>query len=120
MAAEIDNTGRIQAEAERSQAEVGRGQADVGRGQVDAGRGQADVGHGQALDGLVRVVVRRDGRIRSLVLDPRLHRLRNDEVADAIIRAVNAALEDATSRAQDEWLAGAFTEALNHLGRPAA
>ncbi len=41
-------------------------------------------GHGQALDGLVTVVAGQDGRLRRIALDPRLHRLGYDEMADAI------------------------------------
>ncbi|WP_033344159.1 YbaB/EbfC family nucleoid-associated protein [Catenuloplanes japonicus] len=75
-------------------------------------------GHGQALDGLVTVVAGQDGRLRRIALDPRLHRLGYDEMADAILRAVNAALEDAALGTRDELFTVAFTEALNRLGRP--
>jgi DNA-binding protein YbaB len=77
-------------------------------------------GRGQALDGLIRVVAGRDGRIRHIAIDPRLHRLTYEEMADAVVRAVNAALEDAVRGGRDELFTGAFTDALNHLGRPAA
>lgn len=79
------------------------------------------VGRGEALDGLVRVTASRDGRVTGIRLDPGLRRLHLDEMAAAVQRAVNAALDDSLPdphAAEMARFTGALTEALNHLGRP--
>ncbi|MEU8248688.1 YbaB/EbfC family nucleoid-associated protein [Nonomuraea sp. NPDC048916] len=84
-------------------------------------------GKAEAAGGLVAARVGADGRLVGLKLQPRVMRLGSDELAEAIVAAVNAALEDGarqmrqmTVAAVDDGRAGAAgTESVSGPGRDA-
>lgn len=55
---------------------------------------------GESEDGQVRAEFGADGRLESLVLDPRVMRLGSAEVGDRVIAAVNAAIDSMRGTAQ--------------------
>lgn len=56
---------------------------------------------GTAGDGKVRVTVRSPGRVSALELDPRMMRLGSEELAQHLVTAVNAALDELRARTVD-------------------
>jgi DNA-binding protein YbaB len=62
--------------------------------------GSEERGVGRAADGQIRAVAAA-GRMQSLEFDPQVLRMTPRELADAIVRAVNAALDDWTGRAAE-------------------
>jgi DNA-binding protein YbaB len=62
-----------------------------------AGAAEDRSGVGEAADGRVRVVAA-DGRVKSLKLDPRLMRAGSEELAEHVLAAVNAALDDMAAK----------------------
>jgi DNA-binding protein YbaB len=62
-------------------------------------------GEGADSDGTVRVEVAAGGRIERVTVDPRAMRLGSHEVAERVITAVNAALDDLDAKAAER---GAF------------
>src|SRR5262245_14847799 len=58
-------------------------------------------GTGTAHDDQVRATVRTPGRVTALDLNPRVMRLPSEELAEHIVTAVNAALDDLRAKAVD-------------------
>jgi DNA-binding protein YbaB len=77
------------------------------QGTVDALRGDAQdapdvVGRGEGADGSVVAVVPPGGRVESLEIDQRAMRMASAELAEQVVVAVNAALEDLRARSREQ------------------
>lgn len=70
-------------------------------------------GGGEAADGKVRVQVGPGGRVERIELDPRVMRMASHDLADALVHAVNSALDDLRAKAVAQGLeTGVNTAAL--------
>ncbi|MEV6036651.1 YbaB/EbfC family nucleoid-associated protein [Nonomuraea sp. NPDC052116] len=56
------------------------------------------VGHGEAADGQVRVTAGASGRLMDVVLAPRAMRLDSQKLAEAVLRAAQAAQDDVAAK----------------------
>jgi DNA-binding protein YbaB len=66
-------------------------------------------GTGESAEGKVKAAAQAGGRLKSVELDPRAMRLSSEELAEHIMTAVNAALDDLRSKAP----AAAASEAID-------
>ncbi|NUT45633.1 MAG: YbaB/EbfC family nucleoid-associated protein [Thermoactinospora sp.] len=69
------------------------------------------VGHGEAADGQIRVTAVASGRLADVVIAPRALRLDSQKLAEAVLRAAQAAQDDVAGKVE-QAMAGALGAAM--------